>query len=152
MENATKALLIAAAVLVAIIIISLGVYVVSLAQNQMKGAESGLNDVEIQSFNSTYKSYEGTSVSGTKVKALVDAVYNHNLTESDESRKIEMEERTLQVVMTTMGNMEYARGKSSGRKNTLQLMNQAMTWSGISNETIQHIMQAYRQLEKVDKL
>ena len=51
MENATKALLIAAAVLVAIIIISLGVYVVSLAQNQMKGAESGLNDVEIQSFN-----------------------------------------------------------------------------------------------------
>lgn len=55
-------------------------------------------------------------------------------------RKIEMEERTLQVVMTTMGNMEYARGKSSGRKNTLQLMNQAMTWSGISNETIQHIM------------
>lgn len=63
-------------------------------------------------------------------------------------RKIEMEERTLQVVMTTMGNMEYARGKSSGRKNTLQLMNQAMTWSGISNETIQHIMQAYRQLEK----
>ena len=45
MENATKALLIAAAVLVAIIIISLGVYVVSLAQNQMKGAESGLNDV-----------------------------------------------------------------------------------------------------------
>lgn len=90
MENATKALLIAAAVLVAIIIISLGVYVVSLAQNQMKGAESGLNDVEIRSFNSTYQSYEGTSVSGTKVKALVDTVYNHNLTESDESRKIDL--------------------------------------------------------------
>ena len=48
MENATKALLIAAAVLIAIIIISLGVYVVTLAQNQMKGAETGLNEVEIQ--------------------------------------------------------------------------------------------------------
>ena len=99
MENATKALLIAAAVLVAIIIISLGVYVVSLAQNQMKGAESGLNDVEIQSFNSTYKSYEGTSVSGTKVKALVDAVYNHNLTESDESRKIELVDGTNATIL-----------------------------------------------------
>ena len=99
MENATKALLIAAAVLVAIIIISLGVYVVSLAQNQMKGAESGLNDVEIQSFNSTYKSYEGTSVSGTKVKALVDAVYNHNLTESDESRKIELVDGTNSTIL-----------------------------------------------------
>ena len=92
MENATKALLIAAAVLVAIIIISLGVYVVSLAQNQMKGAE-------IQSFNSTYKSYEGTSVSGTKVKALVDAVYNHNLTESDESRKIELVDGTNATIL-----------------------------------------------------
>ncbi len=90
MENATKALLIAAAVLVAIIIISLGVYVVTLAQNQMKGAETGLNEVEIQSFNATYKSYEGTSVSGTKVKALVESVYNHNLTETDESRKIQL--------------------------------------------------------------
>ena len=92
-------ILIAAAVLVAIIIISLGVYVVSLAQNQMKGAESGLNDVEIQSFNSTYKSYEGTSVSGTKVKALVDAVYNHNLTESDESRKIELVDGTNATIL-----------------------------------------------------
>lgn len=90
MENATKALLIAAAVLIAIIIISLGVYVVTLAQNQMKGAESGLNEVEIQSFNATYKSYEGESVSGTKVKALVESVYNHNLTESDNDRKIQL--------------------------------------------------------------
>jgi len=70
-----------------------------LAQNQMKGAESGLNDVEIQSFNSTYKSYEGTSVSGTKVKALVDAVYNHNLTESDESRKIELVDGTNATIL-----------------------------------------------------
>ena len=99
MENATKALLIAAAVLIAIIIISLGVYVVTLAQNQMKGAETGLNEVEIQSFNATYKSYEGTSVSGTKVKALVESVYNHNLTETDESRKIQLIKSGGEVLM-----------------------------------------------------
>ena len=99
MENATKALLIAAAVLIAIILISLGVYVVTLAQNQMKGAETGLNEVEIQSFNATYKSYEGTSVSGTKVKALVESVYNHNLTETDESRKIQLIKSGGEVLM-----------------------------------------------------
>ena len=99
MENATKALLIAAAVLIAIIIISLGVYVVTLAQKQMKGAETGLNEVEIQSFNATYKSYEGTSVSGTKVKALVESVYNHNLTETDESRKIQLIKSGGEVLM-----------------------------------------------------
>ena len=99
MENETKDLLISAAVLIAIIIISLGVYVVTLAQNQMKGAETGLNEVEIQSFNATYKSYEGTSVSGTKVKALVESVYNHNLTETDESRKIQLIKSGGEVLM-----------------------------------------------------
>ena len=76
-----------------------GVYVVTLAQNQMKGAETGLNEVEIQSFNATYKSYEGTSVSGTKVKALVESVYNHNLTETDESRKIQLIKSGGEVLM-----------------------------------------------------
>ena len=36
MENATKALLIAAAVLIVIIIISLGVYVVGMGKDQMQ--------------------------------------------------------------------------------------------------------------------
>lgn len=100
MDNATKALLIAAAVLVAIIIISLGVYVVSLGQQQVHGAESGLNNVEISSFNSTYEAYAGESQSGTKVKALVDTVYNHNLTESDKSRKIELVKSSGDVLLS----------------------------------------------------
>ena len=100
MENATKALLIAAAVLVAIIIISLGVYVVSLGQQQVQGAESGLNNVEISPFNSTYEAYAGESQSGTKVKALVDTVYNHNLTESDISRKIQLEKSSGDVLLS----------------------------------------------------
>lgn len=108
MENATKALLIAAAVLIAIIIISLGVYVVSLAQNQMQGAESGLNDVEINSFNATYNSYAGTSISGTKVKALVDTVFNHNLTETDNSRKIQLVDGSGTVIMDTNATVKYA--------------------------------------------
>mgnify|MGYP007012377895 CR=1 FL=1 len=49
--------------------------------------------------NSIIQFYEGTSVSGTKVKALVDAVYNHNLTESDESRKIELVDGTNATIL-----------------------------------------------------
>ena len=79
MENATKALLIAAAVLVAIIIISLGVTIVS-------GDE--LDDAEIEAFNSKFSSYEGTSVSGTRVKALVKTAYQQNQKEDDESRRV----------------------------------------------------------------
>ena len=91
MENATKALLIAAAVLIVIIIISLGVYVVSMGKDQIAGGEQALSDLEINTFNSTYENYEGTSVAGSRVNSLVKSVYNHNLTESDETRKISID-------------------------------------------------------------
>ena len=41
--------------------------------------------------------------------------------------KIEMNEQTLQAVITATGNREFARGKAAGRKDTLRLMDQAMT-------------------------
>lgn len=88
MENATKALLIAAAVLIVIIIISLGVYVVGMGNDQMQQGEQALSDLEINSFNATYQNYEGTSVAGSRVNSLLKTVFNHNLTESDETRKI----------------------------------------------------------------
>ena len=88
MENATKALLIAAAVLIVIIIISLGVYVVGMGQAQLDQGEQALSGLEINTFNSTYENYEGTSVAGSRVNSLIKNVYQHNLTESDDTRKI----------------------------------------------------------------
>lgn len=88
MENATKALLIAAAVLIVIIIISLGVYVVGMGNDKMQQGEQALSDLEISSFNATYENYAGTSVAGSRVNSLLKTVFNHNLTESDETRKI----------------------------------------------------------------
>lgn len=88
MENATKALLIAAAVLIVIIIISLGVYVVGMGQDQLDQGEQALSTLEINTFNSTYENYEGTSVAGSRVNSLIKNVYQHNLTESDDTRKI----------------------------------------------------------------
>ena len=49
---------------------------------------------------STYEAYAGESQSGTKVKALVDTVYNHNLTESDKSRKIELVKSSGDVLLS----------------------------------------------------
>lgn len=88
MENATKALLIAAAVLVAIIIISLGVTIVSGARNQINKSSDALDDAEVEAFNSKFSSYEGGSVSGTRVKTLVKTAYQQNQKEDDDSRKV----------------------------------------------------------------
>lgn len=88
MENATKALLIAAAVLVAIIIISLGVAIVSGARDQINKSSDALDDAEVEAFNSKFSSYEGGNVSGTRVKTLVKTAYQQNLKEEDESRRV----------------------------------------------------------------
>jgi len=88
MENATKALLIAAAVLVAIIIISLGVSIVSSAKGQVDQAGTALSGAEIEAFNSKFNVYDGSSVSGSSVNSLINTVFSHNLTETDDSKKI----------------------------------------------------------------
>lgn len=111
MENATKALLIAAAVLVAIIIISLGVAIVSSAKGQVDQASTALSGAEIDAFNSKFDNYEGDSISGTRVNALINAVFSHNLTETDDSKKVEL---TGDVAMTT-GATTKAKAETGSR-------------------------------------
>ena len=86
MENAVKALLIAAAVLVAILLISLGVGIFNSASEQMEGAD--LSEYQIQQFNDKFKKYEGTSKSGSDVNALLEVVFNHNMSEEDASNRV----------------------------------------------------------------
>ena len=87
MENATKALLIAAAVLVAILIISLGLVVYNMASETVDNA-GNLDEYQIQQFNQKFKKYEGTSVSGSDVNALINTVFNHNLAQEDETTRV----------------------------------------------------------------
>ena len=74
MENASKALIIAGAILLAILIISLGI----LIYNQASGVvnNNAMSEVETQNFNQKFTQYEGNSVRGTTVRALYQAVLN----------------------------------------------------------------------------
>ena len=76
MENATKALLIAAAVLIAIILISLGLAVVRHGQEAVQDAD--LSEAEATQFNSKFTMYEGSNVSTSRVNAMLNAVFAHN--------------------------------------------------------------------------
>ena len=82
MENATKALLIAAAVLVAILIISLGLAVYNKASNATDSAD--LSSTEIQAQNEKFLRYEGTNKRGSEVNALLETVLNSYLTSGTE--------------------------------------------------------------------
>ena len=86
MENATKALLIAAAILVSILVISLGLVVYNMAAETVQGVN--LNDTEIQAHNDKYIRYEGENERGSNVNAMLQTVMTNNLDEVDESRKV----------------------------------------------------------------
>ena len=78
MENASKALIIAGAVLVSILIVSLGV----MLFNNMGGAAKDMADMdeqEIAAFNSKITPYLGERVSGSQVNALIQYVISNNI-------------------------------------------------------------------------
>ena len=81
MENASKALIIAGAILLAIVIISLGLIVV----NNTRGVAdtANLSEQEVQAFNAKFTPYEGANVSGTRVKTLLQAVRASNQVNTD---------------------------------------------------------------------
>lgn len=59
MENATKALLIAGTVLIAIIMVATAVYLYSLFSNQTKEYDATISAVELEKFNSKFDVYIG---------------------------------------------------------------------------------------------
>ena len=80
MENASKALIIAGAILLSILIISLGIMVYNNAKNTVGSAN--LNKQEIETFNSEWQAYEGTTKTASEVKTMVNAVIASNAAES----------------------------------------------------------------------
>ena len=81
MENATKALLIAAAVLIAILIISFALIIYNMASETVGNVN--LSEAEIAQFNAKFKSYEGSAISGNQMNALIRTVISHNQQETE---------------------------------------------------------------------
>lgn len=80
MENASKALIIAGAILLAILLISLGIMIFNQAQDTVNN--SGMTQAEITTFNNKFLKYEGTQ-KGSVVKSLINEVLATNQTLSD---------------------------------------------------------------------
>lgn len=79
MENTSKALLIAGAILLAILLISIGIYVYNnYGQLAIAKTSSTVNEMIITRFNNEYLMYEGTQ-KGTNVKNLLQCASANNL-------------------------------------------------------------------------
>ncbi len=81
MENASKALIIAGAILLAILIISLGIMVYNNARNTV--GSSNLDSQSISSFNSQWENYAGTNKTASEVRTLISALISSNASETN---------------------------------------------------------------------
>lgn len=77
MENASKALILAGAILIALIVISFGVITFSKLSGEVK-SDSTLDKQEIASFNSKLQKYVGNNISGAQVNELIQLVFAIN--------------------------------------------------------------------------
>lgn len=111
MENASKALIIAGAILLSILIIALGVFVFNQAKSSI--GNTGLSDQEVAAFNSKFDSYEGKQL-GSSVRSLVTQVNNYNRTVNDGRYIIITEQKTgndFAETATEYNKNDYSAGK-----------------------------------------
>jgi len=98
MENATKALVMAGAILIAILLISAGLVVINSTKGVIdQGAQSG-KLMEINMFNSKFEAYEGIRT-GAEVKQLINLVRVSN--DANPDHKIRVYGKDFATIVNT---------------------------------------------------
>lgn len=78
MDNASKALIMAGAILLAVMLVSLGVILYNRAKDQVDTASGTFDSLGVQSFNAQFEPYIGTKVKPSSVRSLITAVITSN--------------------------------------------------------------------------
>ena len=82
MENASKALIIAGAILISILLIAVGMMVYNSAMKPIGVATGSMDSISIQMFNQRFQGYDGTQ-KGSNIKELISEVITSNSTNED---------------------------------------------------------------------
>lgn len=113
MENASKALIMAGSILIAIIIISLGVVIFKNMANSARNSTT-LDRQAITRFNSQISPYLGENVSGSKVNELIQLVRTinqkakvENNNDSDNTGKISINGKYENIERVKSGGVFY---------------------------------------------
>ena len=107
MENASKALIIAGAILLSILLISLGIMVYQNAKGTIDDAN--LNTEEAQNFNTKISQYCGNKKSATDMNALVDAITASN---GAQSKVAQNERHPISITVSGDESNDYHTGGS----------------------------------------
>lgn len=107
MENASKALLIAGAILIVILLIAVGMLVYSQSRSVIDTGVAQMSSTEISMFNAQFNEYSGKQ-KGSSVKALLQAVIANNETySSDEAKQVKVNASSI-ITGTTPNTVDQA--------------------------------------------
>lgn len=87
MENGSKALLIAGAILICILIVAIGMFIYNNASSKTVSSLNSLSTQEIESFNKQFDIYSGLQ-KGSQIKNMISAVINNASINKEESVKL----------------------------------------------------------------
>lgn len=89
MENASKALLIAASVLIAIVLIAVGIKILGSAQGVTNSVDTVSQSLEVSIFNAQFTKYEGR-INIAEVKQLLNTIILNNERQNANAIKIDI--------------------------------------------------------------
>lgn len=98
MENASKALIIAGAILVSILLISIAVIIINSTGKMNDQVGTTTDTMAIETFNSQFTNYEGSAVTASQIKSLVSKVKASNATNDATSSA---DEKYVEIVWTS---------------------------------------------------
>ncbi len=101
MENASKALIIAGAILISILLITIGIVLIRSGQSITDTGASEMASQTIQTFNAQFSSYVGT-VKGSQIKTLLENVRANNST--DKSHQVSVTSSTEESSISATKN------------------------------------------------
>ena len=119
MENASKALIIAGAILISILIISLGVIIYQQAAGVVNN--NSMDELEVTQFNSKFTEYCGDNVKGATVQALINSIKTNNSSQDDGSKRI----RILYNDNNTKPTAKTSKGDQSAQTDISALTSEA---------------------------
>ena len=116
MENASKALIIAGAILISILIISLGIIIYQQASGVLN--DNAMSEADISTFNAKWQQYQGNKVQGATVNAMLQAVVSNNLLQDDDTRRITVSGASINI---TTGSTNMGTGVATSATYTVTL-------------------------------
>ncbi len=124
MENTSKAIYIAGAVIIALAIVSLGLLIYNIVKNSLGVANVQIDNIVAQEYNAQYLVYDKEFVTGIEVKECIAEVLYNNANATDETvfvtgLTVENKAQTYEYIKIEVDN----KGKKKATNNNLSLSN-----------------------------